>query len=88
MVPEHCRVVDGLKLVAVTASACISIVGDKFQVGQLSSDVSHSGPCFHKVDSFSCKEVIPLVSRSAGLSCVGQYHRQSGPEKLWISAIR
>ena len=51
----------------VTASACIAMVGEKFQVGQLFSDGSHRGPCFHNVNNLSCEEAIPLVRWSAGL---------------------
>ena len=58
IVPEYCSVADGLKLVVVTASACISMVGEKLQVGQLFSDGSHCDPCVHNLDVLSCDEVI------------------------------
>ena len=35
--------------------------------------VSHIGPCCHSVDDISACVVIPLVSKSAGFSRVGQY---------------
>ena len=62
----------GLKSCAVTARACRCRVCEVYQIGQSLVDVSQSGPCFHNSEDFSWDDVIPLVSRSAGLSEVGQ----------------
>ena len=40
------------------------------QAGHCSSRGSQEGPCFHIADDSSCWDLIPLVSRSAGLSDV------------------
>jgi len=59
-------------MVESRSSACNSIEGESFQVGQLVQHGNHWGPRSHNLDDFSCEEVMPLVSKSAGLSSIGQ----------------
>ena len=57
----------GLKIVAIAASACISILhGGELPDRQT---VFRRWPWNHNIN---CEEEIPLVSKSAGLFCVGQ----------------
>ena len=78
----------GVNTCAVTARACSCRVCEACQEGQSLVDVSQSGPCLHNSEDFSWDDVIPLVSRSAGLSEVGQkFHLVS--EVSWcISVMR
>ena len=68
IVPDGCWLSDGVKLVVVMASACISMLDGKFQVGQLFLEGSHWGLCLHNVDNLGWDEEMPLLRRSAGLS--------------------
>ena len=43
------------------------------QVGHCAGEINHSGPWFHFCEVFSWSNVMPLVSKSAGLSAEGQY---------------
>ena len=70
----------GLNSEVVTANACNCRLGEGCHVGQLLLVGSHRGPCFHRFDDLSCVELMPLVSRSAGLCDVGQYLQQSGAD--------
>ena len=47
----------GVNFDAVIASVCIWRLGELCQDSQLVGDGSHCGPCFHRVDDFSCVEV-------------------------------
>ena len=53
----------GLKVVAIAASACISILHG----GELPDVQTRRWPWNHNIDDINCEEEIPLVSKSAGL---------------------
>ena len=59
--------------------ACVGNKGNSlgFHVGQWLLDVNHGGPWSHVLEERSVVLVMPLVSRSAGLSDVGQYRLEA-----------
>lgn len=60
---------------SVATAAATRSVGRSgcWNAGHCSGVMSHSGPHWHSVDDINDCVVIPLVSRSAGFSSVGQY---------------
>lgn len=55
---------------------------DCCHVGHFDGEESHFGPCFHCSDELRVSHVIPLVSRSAGLSADGQYLQVAEVERI------
>ncbi|KRY38662.1 hypothetical protein T01_16307 [Trichinella spiralis] len=53
-----------------------------------SSSWSHLGPKCHRLPAANLERGHPLLAKSAGLSCVGQYRHESGEIISWISRTR
>ncbi|KRY06111.1 hypothetical protein T12_6580 [Trichinella patagoniensis] len=53
-----------------------------------SSSWSHLGPECHRLPAANLERGHPLLAKSAGLSCVGQYRHESGEMISWISRTR
>ena len=78
----------GTNSVATAAATRSGGRGGCWNDGHRSGVVSHSGPRCHSVDDISNCVVIPLVSRSARLSRVGQYLQVAVGSNALISVMR
>ena len=77
-----------VSLSTMSSCECMCNTSVWFHTGHWSIVINQAGPCFQSTEESSDAALIPLVSKSAGLSAVGQYLHAVGMNSSLISCTR